>query len=220
MGRQLPIAQSQGILKNYSISAFVIFTKPNTIYVPWVFGILREKKKHMSVQIERIMPESTQAEKLSQLSIATFRESHGYSAPVKEINAYIEAKLNPRMLLTELQDTNNYFHFLHSANELAGFSKITPNFSCPFVEGKRQAKLERIYLLEKFHGKQLGQQLFEVNLELAADLQQNAIWLYTWVENHRALAFYQKNGFSIVGQDDFKISDQHYNPNHILHRAI
>jgi ribosomal protein S18 acetylase RimI-like enzyme len=43
------------------------------------------------------------------------------------------------------------------------------------------------------------------------------VWLYVWKENHRAVAFYQKMGFEIVGEGLFKISETHYNPNHVMY---
>jgi ribosomal protein S18 acetylase RimI-like enzyme len=43
------------------------------------------------------------------------------------------------------------------------------------------------------------------------------VWLAVWTENHRAIDFYKKIGFKKVGDYDFKISENHSNPNHILY---
>jgi len=40
------------------------------------------------------------------------------------------------------------------------------------------------------------------------------MWLFVWTENHKAINFYKKAGFKIVGQHDFQISATHSNPNH------
>ena len=77
-------------------------------------------------------------------------------------------------------------------------------------------KLERLYLLEAFHGLQLGYQLFDFNVQISKQAHQSGIWLFTWTENHRAIAFYQRLGFQIVGKSNFKISENHYNPNHVM----
>jgi len=37
------------------------------------------------------------------------------------------------------------------------------------------------------------------------------------MENHRAVDFYKKAGGVIVGNTDFKISETHSNPNHIMY---
>jgi ribosomal protein S18 acetylase RimI-like enzyme len=76
--------------------------------------------------------------------------------------------------------------------------------------------MERLYFLAEFHGLGLAQQLFDFNLHIAKQANQAGIWLYVWKENHRAVAFYQKMGFEIVGEGLFKISETHYNPNHVM----
>jgi len=76
------------------------------------------------------------------------------------------------------------------------------------------AKLERIYLLEEYHGRKLGLRLLEFNIELAKKAGQHGMWLYTWIENQRAIDFYLRCGFEIIGKYDFRISASHVNPNH------
>ena len=94
--------------------------------------------------------------------------------------------------------------------------KIKCNIACEWVQKKAIAKLDRLYLLQEHYGKKLGYQLMDFNLQLARRENQEGIWLYTWIENHRAISFYQKFGFEIVGEADFKISENHVNPNHIM----
>ena len=33
------------------------------------------------------------------------------------------------------------------------------------------------------------------------------VWLGVWEENHRALQFYEKNGFTVFGKHDFVLGD-------------
>ncbi len=68
--------------------------------------------------------------------------------------------------------------------------------------------------------KNLGQVLFDYNLKLATENNQSGIWLYSWVENERGLKFYKKNGFEIIDEKDFKISENHVNPNYIMFKEI
>ena len=42
------------------------------------------------------------------------------------------------------------------------------------------------------------------------------MWLFVWKENHRAINFYNKAGFKIFGSHDFKLSETHANPNHVM----
>jgi ribosomal protein S18 acetylase RimI-like enzyme len=40
------------------------------------------------------------------------------------------------------------------------------------------------------------------------------MWLFVWKENQRAIHFYKKAGFHIIGSYDFRLTETHSNPNH------
>ena len=155
-------------------------------------------------------------ELLVELSRQTFLESHGHSASKEDIDKYVDEKYNTEVLKQELADENNIYHLLYYNNKAAGFSKII--FNSPYINAaeKNITKLERIYLLAAFHDLRLGGQLFEYNIQLMKSNNQSGVWLYVWKENQRAIQFYTKKGFVIIGSHDFKISDNHSNPNHQL----
>ena len=52
-----------------------------------------------------------------------------------------------------------------------------------------------------------------VDGKLSRELGQDRMWLYVWKENHRALRFYEKAGFQIVGDGLFRLTATHANPN-------
>ncbi len=153
---------------------------------------------------------------LTDIARTSFLESHGHSATLAEIEAYVNSKLNLETLKAELLEERNSFHLVSYQERPVGYSKII--LDCPLdkLPAQNITKLERLYLLQDFHGLQLGQALLKHNLQLSREAGQAGTWLYTWVENHRAITFYQKMGFQIVGRYDFKISEQHTNPNHIM----
>jgi len=78
------------------------------------------------------------------------------------------------------------------------------------------AKLERIYLLEEFYDLKLGMKLLQFNIKLSKNNQQEGMWLYTWIDNLRAIRFYEKNGFVIAGSHDFRITETLSNPNYLM----
>jgi len=151
---------------------------------------------------------------LAAIARDTFIESHGHSAPAADIDAYINEKYSTAVFIEELNDPGNIYHILYHEGKAAGFSKII--FDLPYTGSTLQniAKLERIYLLKAFYGLQLGLQLLRFNMALCQQHHQQGIWLYVWKENARAVHFYTRAGFSIIGSYDFKISATHANPNH------
>ena len=153
---------------------------------------------------------------LTEIARKSFLESHGHSASPADIENYMEGKLTEAAFAAELLDERNIFHLLYHNGRPAGYSKIILDFPSENIPEPHITKLERLYLLETFHGLRLGYQLFDINVQISKQANQAGIWLFTWTENHRALTFYQRMGFQVVGRSDFKISETHYNPNHIM----
>jgi len=154
------------------------------------------------------------AQLLAGLSKLTFHESHGHSAAEEDINNFVLEKYNADTLKTELKDEKNVFHLLYYNNKIAGFSKIIYNFPDANCNIDNITKLERIYLLKEFYGLNLGQQLLEFNISLIKENKQAGVWLFVWTENQRAINFYLKNGFRVIGSFQYKISETHSNPNY------
>lgn len=168
----------------------------------------------MKTQIRTIAP--NEAPILSKIAVKTFVESHGASASETDIQAYIAEKYTLQQFENELNNPANHYYFICVDDQIAGFSKLVMNV--PFNEKNESnfAKLERLYLLEEFYDLKLGHELFQFNCDLAKQHSQKGIWLFVWTENHRAIRFYSKAGFEIVGSHNFKISENHSNPNHQL----
>ncbi|MEI9945266.1 MAG: GNAT family N-acetyltransferase [Chitinophagaceae bacterium] len=154
------------------------------------------------------------AQILSEIAPTVFIESHGTSASAEDINNYVIEKYNINAFQDELSDTKNIYHIIYYNNRIAGYSKII--FDTPYSDSpvKNITKLERIYLLKEFYDLKLGAALFKFNIDLSKRNNQMGIWLFVWKENHRAINFYKKNSFVIIGSYDFKISETHSNPNH------
>jgi ribosomal protein S18 acetylase RimI-like enzyme len=151
---------------------------------------------------------------LTNLGKTTFIEAHGRSASEEIINEYISKRFTNRAIEEELYDSNNIFHIIYFNQTAVGYSKIIFNSQQTNISIKNITKLERIYILESYHGLKLGLKLFKFNLNESIKNNQNGIWLYVWTENHKAINFYKKMGFEIIGRHDFHITETHSNPNH------
>lgn len=151
---------------------------------------------------------------LSVLATTTFIESHGHSAKPEDITAYVAEKYSEQILKEELGDQQNIYHILYYKDRAAGYSKIMLDTPYPGSDTGNLTKLERLYLLKNFYSLRLGSELLRFTIELSKRSQQRGMWLFVWKENHRAVNFYQKQGFHIIGSHDFKISTTHSNPNH------
>jgi len=156
------------------------------------------------------------ADLLSALGSKAFLESHGHGATPEANVSYVGKKLSTEAFSKELLLPEVFFHVLYVHGAPAGYSKIILNAAHSDIGDGLITKLERLYLLKTFYGLQLGQQLFDYNLKLSQANHQHGMWLYVWEENQRAISFYLRQGFEIVGAYDFEISPGHHNPNHVM----
>ena len=158
-----------------------------------------------------------QAKLISSIAKEAFLPAHGHSASKKDIDAYVSKSFNEVIFEAELSNPAYQYHLIYYKNQIAGYSKIV--FNCPNtnITAQNITKLERLYLLKEYYGLDLGKILFDFNVSLSKENNQVGLWLAVWVENYRAIKFYEKVGFQKVGSFDFEISKTHYNPNHILY---
>lgn len=157
------------------------------------------------------------AQILSEIGPKAFMEAHSQSAPLAILTNYLNQKYALAALREELLDPANHYYLILHKNEVVGFSKINFDTPCTEVEGKHITKLDRLYLLQSHHGLGLGYQLFEFNVNLAKKNNQTGMWLFTWTENHHAIAFYKKLNFKIVGSYLFRLDETRANPNHVMY---
>lgn len=140
--------------------------------------------------------------------------SHRESCSADDMNEYLENNYNPNAIKQELTDNRNIYHIINYQDEPIGFSKIVFNAKHPNIEAKNITKLDRIYLLEGYYGLKLGLALLNFTIELSKRNKQSGMWLYTWIGNSRAINFYQKAGFTIVGKHSFYVTKTHYDESH------
>lgn len=154
---------------------------------------------------------------IAEIGKISFLESHGLSATSLDIEDYVSRKYTVDAVKEELSDPENIYHLLYVSDRPAGYSKMILNTANENVPFQNVATLDRLYLLKEFYDLKLGRQLFEHNIQIAENAEQKGIWLYVWTENKRAIRFYERAGFKIVGSTYFKISATHSNPNHIMY---
>ena len=141
-------------------------------------------------------------------------EAHKGGASTEDMDAYLAKNYNNEAITKELTDFNNIYHIISYNNTPVGFSKIIFNATHPNIAAQNVTKLDRIYLLQEFQGLKLGMKLLNFNIEFSRKNNQMGMWLYTWIENKKAIDFYLKAGFSIIGSHHFYVTETYYNLNH------
>lgn len=160
------------------------------------------------------------AAEIAALAESTFWQSHGHSASTNDIQAYVDSAFDIDSVRRELLDTRNQFFKLSLSGAVIGYSKLRMNEAHEAISDASICKLERLYVDSRHHGKGLGLTLFKHAVAAAIAQSQSGIWLYVWTENQQAIDFYTRQGFTVIGQYDFKISANHSNPNHSMYLSL
>lgn len=142
---------------------------------------------------------------LQQIGRQTFVETFSSVNSEENMTAYLNDGFSKEKLTAELTNANSSFYFAELNETVIGYLKLN------FAEAQTEAhndnalEIERIYVLKEFHGKRVGQLLYEKAIEVAKQKNADSIWLGVWEENKRAISFYQKNGFVAFDKHIFKL---------------
>jgi ribosomal protein S18 acetylase RimI-like enzyme len=144
---------------------------------------------------------------LKMISIQTFTETFAAVNTEANIETYITNTLNEKVLIKELANKQSAFYLALKNDTIVGYLKI--NWGAAQTESLKGDVLEihRIYVLQEFKGKKIGQHLLLEAIAIARRKELEYLWLGVWENNHNALAFYKKNDFIAFGTHNFTLGE-------------
>lgn len=137
----------------------------------------------------------------------TFYETFSLGNTEENMIKYLDEGFSIEKLTTELNDENAEFYFATLNEKVIGYLKLNFGESQTELKDDKSIEIERIYVSKEFHGKQVGQLLYDKALEIAKNNKSVFIWLGVWEENTRAINFYKKNGFVEFDKHIFKLGN-------------
>ncbi|WP_254846217.1 GNAT family N-acetyltransferase [Sphingobacterium sp. CZ-UAM] len=149
----------------------------------------------------------TDIDLLKSIAQQTFIETFSEVNTAANMAKYIAEKFSNETLLAELSNQGSEFYFAQLGNRIIGYLKINSKQAQTELQDEHALEIERIYVLQEFHGKKVAQLLYEKALDIARLKNVRFIWLGVWEENHRAISFYHKNGFVAFDKHIFRLGD-------------
>jgi ribosomal protein S18 acetylase RimI-like enzyme len=144
---------------------------------------------------------------LQKIGKTTFAETFAAHNTKEDLDKYLDESFSNEKLSSELNSPHSSFYFAEIDNNVVGYLKINFGASQTELKDNKAVEIERIYVLQAYHGKKIGQLLFNKAIEIAKEHKANYVWLGVWEENHRALQFYKKNGFVPFDTHIFKLGN-------------
>lgn len=149
----------------------------------------------------------TDLKQLQEIGRQTFFETFSAGNTEENMKNYLEEGFSNEKLTNELNDRNAEFYFAKQRNCVIGYLKLNFGASQTELQDEGALEIERIYVLKDFHGKNVGQVLYNKAIDIAKEKNARYVWLGVWEENPRAISFYKKNGFVEFDKHIFKLGD-------------
>lgn len=147
------------------------------------------------------------ADLLADLGMRTFRDAFAELNDPDDIRRYLAEAFAPEQVAAEIHAPGSVFllgyHDAFSRQKPVGYSRL---FAAPVpegVSGPKPVRLLRVYVESAAVGSGYGSALMQASLDEAAVRGYETVWLSAWERNERALRFYERWGFRVVGTTEF-----------------
>lgn len=144
---------------------------------------------------------------LSRLAEATFRATFGAVNSAENMARHCEASYGEGIQALEIANANRVTLLAEHAGALIGFAQLKWERTPACITVDHAGEIQRLYVAEAWHGKGIAQTLMDACLEELRRHGSDVAWLGVWEHNPRAISFYKKLGFAVVGEQVFPLGD-------------
>ncbi len=152
--------------------------------------------------IRRALP--TDAAPLAELAERTFRDAFTEGNDPEDMALHCAASFAPEVQAREIADPDTVTIVAEDDGVLIGFAQLRLAAPKACVTAERPSELYRIYVARECPGRGVARRIMDEVLATAARAGSDRMWLGVWEQNRRALAFYRKYGFEVVGEHVFQ----------------
>lgn len=149
----------------------------------------------------------TDIDALQTIGKQTFIETFAPHNSEQNMTRYLEDGFSREKLIAEINTDGSAFYFAQLAGQVIGYLKINTGASQTEIQGINALEIERIYVVQEYHGRKVGQLLYEWAFQIACERKFDYVWLGVWEHNTKAIRFYEKNGFVPFDKHVFILGD-------------
>ncbi len=142
---------------------------------------------------------------LAEIGARTFFDTFAADNDSADMDAYLSAAFGPAVQAAELAEPGTTFLIAELGDEPVGYARLRRDPAPESIPGARRIEIVRFYAEQAWIGRGIGKMLMSACLEIARDERRDTIWLDVWERNDRAIRFYRRWGFEVVGDQDFVV---------------
>lgn len=140
---------------------------------------------------------------LAQFAARAFVDAFIADNDPSDIEHYVSQAFTQAQVASEIANPESLFLLATLGGELVGYAKLHNGEALACVSGVRPVELVRLYSRVDHIGRGIGSALMRECLERAKKGGHDTIWLGVWERNKRAIDFYQRRTFTVVGSHEF-----------------
>jgi GNAT superfamily N-acetyltransferase len=166
--------------------------------------------------------EARDAVALAELGARTFSDTFLADNDPADIAAFLADTFSPEKQAAELADPEVSYLVAEDAENdgaLVGYAMLHRGVAPDCVEAKAPIEIARLYVARAHLGSGTGAALMARCVEDARIAAHDVIWLGVWERNPRAIRFYERWEFRVVGQHVFVVGKDPQN-DLLLSRAL
>jgi ribosomal protein S18 acetylase RimI-like enzyme len=151
--------------------------------------------------IRRATPADAAA--LASLAERVFRDTFASVNDPGDVELYAATNFGLAVQSREISDPSLVTIVSEHDGELNGFAQVRVASRIECILAKRPMELCRFYVSHRWHGLGVAHKLMNEVLSTVSGLASDRLWLGVWERNDRAVRFYRKFGFVVVGDHAF-----------------
>lgn len=145
---------------------------------------------------------------LAEFAARTFADTYAAYNDPEDMAAHITAKYGEAKQAEELVDPTATYLLAEHDGRLAGYAYVRADRMPGGIPMDAPVEVARFYVARDWHGRGVAQSLMDACIAEARRRGGRTLWLSVWQENPRAISFYAKAGFRIVGTTTFRLGSQ------------
>lgn len=142
---------------------------------------------------------------LQEIGRNTFFQTFAASNTKADMKQYLSVNFSLDKLTAELHHPDAHFFIVWDGASAIGYLKLNAGPAQTELHEDDSLEIERIYVLQAYQGRKIGQLLYEQAITIASQMEKSSVWLGVWENNSNAIRFYEKNGFVAFETHIFKM---------------
>ena len=147
--------------------------------------------------------------RLSVLYKQVYIQTYGKEGVSTEFANFIAKQFAVEKIENTIKDFPDNITVAEYKGNLVGVAEIEFDKKCP-IDNIIAPELNKLYILEWFCRMGIGQRLLKAVEEMVRSKEINEIWLWVYLFNKRAIAFYEKQQYKWIGNAFFQMEFNKY----------